>query len=163
MRCRTAERWMSRFVDGELPPSRRDALDGHLVACPRCRSRARDFARLKESLVRPGVPEPLPYFYERLRIRIDEREKAAPSALWVRWSLRAIPVSLALIGFFIGAIAFVSPAMDSQLSQPEALLLRNDNPLTETKSLFEEEKVENKGMMIIFASNERIPTRRYGP
>ncbi len=163
MRCRAAERWLSRSLDGTLDPSRQNALDGHLAACPRCRALARDYARLGESLGRPAEPEPLPYFWERLRVRIAEQEKAAPAALWLKWSLRAIPVSLALIGFFLGAIAFMSPVLDSQMSQTEALLLRNDNPLTETKTLFEEEKIENKGMMIIFASNERIPTRRYAP
>jgi hypothetical protein len=52
---------------------------------------------------------------------------------------------------------------EDEMSQPEALLLQNTNPLTETNPLFEEEKIENKSLMIIFAGDERIPTRRYVP
>jgi hypothetical protein len=56
-------------------------------------------------------------------------------------------------------VAFLGPH-EEDLSQSEALLLRNTNPLAEAKSLFEETKLENKNMMIIFASDEKDPTRR---
>jgi hypothetical protein len=68
-------------------------------------------------------------------------------------------VALAVILLFIGGLIFLAPGEES-LSQSEALLLRNANPLAEAKSLFEETKLENKNMMIIFAADEKDPTRR---
>ena len=57
---------------------------------------------------------------------------------------------------------FLSPAVDEEMSQPEALLLQNSNPLSETITLFDE-KAENKSLNVIFAVNERSSFRRYGP
>ena len=82
--------------------------------------------------------------------------------MWVRWSVRAVPVSLLLIGFFVAAIVFLSPAVNEEMSQPEALLLQNANPLSETITLLDE-KAENKSLNVIFAVNEVSSVRRYGP
>jgi len=50
------------------------------------------------------------------------------------------------------------------MSQTEVLLLRNLNPLQETRILLEEESVENKNMMLIFSAlEERNDIRRYLP
>ena len=162
MRCRQAERWLTRSADRPLDPSRREALDRHQAACASCRAFAARLALVRTTLAAAPAVEPLPYFIERLRARIEERTKASPSALWLRWSVRAVPVSLLLIGFFVGAIAFMSPAVEEDMSPPEALLLRNANPLSETNALLDE-KAENKSLMVIFAANEIGSARRQGP
>lgn len=161
MRCKEAQKRILRILDGNLPSSRGTDLDGHLGGCPRCLKFQRDCGAILGDLRTEAEVEPLPYFWQRVESRIREREKAEPWSVWLKWSRRAIPVSLLLIGFFIGAIAFLSPAAEDEMSQPEALLLRNINPLAETNALFNEEKIENKNMMIIFAGNERLPSRRY--
>jgi anti-sigma factor RsiW len=163
MRCKEAEKWMLRSLDGALMPDRQKELAGHTGQCPRCQRLEQEYGALVGALRGGPEFEPLPYFWNRLESRIGEREREEPLTAWVKWSLRAIPISLALIGFFLGAIIFVSPMAEDEMSQPEALLLQNTNPLTETNPLFEEEKIENKSLMIIFAGDERIPTRRYVP
>lgn len=162
MRCRTASRWMMRSFDAPLEPELKERLDVHLAACPACRALRSRTELIRSRLAAAPPPEPLPYFYERLRARIDERSKPELAPVWVRWSVRAVPVSLLLIGFFVGAIVFLSPAVDEEMSQPEALLLQNSNPLSETITLLDE-KAENKSLNVIFAVNERSSFRRYGP
>jgi hypothetical protein len=78
----------------------------------------------------------------------------------MRWSLRTIPVALTLIAVFIGAIVFLGPALDDDMSQPAALLIKNANPLSETNALFNEDKLDAKSMMIMFAGNEFASSRR---
>lgn len=163
MRCKEAQKWILRSLDGALPAGRRKDLDDHAGGCARCAKLRRDYGTILDRLREGGEVEPLPYFWPRLDARIREEERQEPWTVWLRWSRRAIPVSLLLIGFFIGAIAFLSPAIDEEMSQPEALLLRNVNPLAETNTLFEEQKIENKSMMIMFAGNEQLPSRRYAP
>jgi predicted anti-sigma-YlaC factor YlaD len=163
MRCRETEKWILRSLDGILDPVRQKALDGHIECCPRCRRLREEYTSLLGRLKSPAEPAPLPRFWERLRSRIADRDRIEPWTVWAKWSLRAIPVSLVLIGCFIGAIAFLSPKLEEDMSQPEALLLQNADPLTGPQTLFNEEKVENRNMMIIFAGDERIPNRRYGP
>jgi anti-sigma factor RsiW len=162
MRCREASRLLMKPADRPLDPGRKDELDAHAAACPACRALRSRLALVRSSLAAPPASEPLPYFYERLRARIDERMRPEPSPLWIRWSVRAVPVSLVLIGFFVGAIVFLSPAVDEEMSQPEALLLQNSNPLSETITLLDD-KAENRSLNVIFAVNERSAVRRYGP
>jgi len=162
MRCRTASRLVLRSFDAPLAPEQKEGLDAHLAACPACRALRSRTALIRSRLAEAAPPEPLPYFYERLRARIDENIRPEPATVWVRWSVRAVPISLLLIGFFVGAIVFLSPAVDEEMSPPEALLLQNSNPLSETITLLDE-KAENKSLNVIFAVNERSSFRRYGP
>jgi anti-sigma factor RsiW len=162
MRCRHARRLCLRSVDVPLDPERARTLESHLAACPACRRLLRRAELVRASLAGGDVPEPLPYFRERLRARIAEPRRPEPIVLWLRWSIRAVPVSLLLIGFFAGAIAFLSPAVNEEISQPEALLLQNVNPLSETITLLDD-KVEDRSLRVIFAVNERSGARRYGP
>lgn len=162
MKCRTAKSWLMRSLDVPLDPERKELLDAHLAACRVCRAFRSRVELVRSGLASGPAPEPLPFFYERLRARIDERLKPESVPVWVRWSVRAVPVSLLLIGFFVGAILFLSPAVDEEMSQPEALLFQNTYPLSEAGTLFDD-KTENKSLNIIFAVNEASSVRRYGP
>jgi predicted anti-sigma-YlaC factor YlaD len=145
------------------PGDRRDEAERHAAGCPDCRSFERDYAPILGMLKAGAEPEPLPYFQERLWAKIAERERAESWTLWLRWSRRAIPVSLALIAVFVGAIFFFGPALEDDMSQPAALLIKNANPLTETNALFNEDKIEARSMMIMFAGAELASSRRYRP
>jgi predicted anti-sigma-YlaC factor YlaD len=164
MKCRKAERWTLLSLDGRLAPDREKKLSEHAEHCPHCRKIRDDYRVILSSLRQEDrEAEPLPYFWERLEPRIVKEPKAEPWTIWLKWSYRAIPVSLALIALFLVAIAFLAPAASDNLSGPEALLLGNANPVAETQTLFNEQKTENRNMMIIFAADDRIPGRRYGP
>jgi predicted anti-sigma-YlaC factor YlaD len=147
-------------MDDRLPESRKGALAGHVAACPGCRAFGRDAGVLLGLLKDGREAEPLPYFRERLWAKIAERQKTESWAVWMRWSLRAIPVALALIAIFIGALVFIGPPLDEDMSSPAALLIKNANPLSETNALFNEDKLEAKSMLIMFAGNEFASTRR---
>jgi predicted anti-sigma-YlaC factor YlaD len=162
MTCRTARHWLLKSADLPVGQGRQERLDAHLADCPACRAYQSRLAIVRDSLAEAPAVEPLPYFQERLRARIDERLKLETSAPWLRWCVRAVPISLLLIGLFVGAIVFLSPAVDEEISQPEALLFQNANPLNETITLFND-RTENKSLHIIFAVNEASPSRRYGP
>jgi anti-sigma factor RsiW len=163
MRCREAEKWLLRSLDGALPSDRQSALDKHLEECPDCRKAQREYLSV-QGILRGGPPvEPLPFFWTRFESRLREQEKLEqPWTVWLKWSRRAIPVAVLLIGFFVGAIAFQPSPADEEMSQPAALLLQNANPLAEANTFFNE-KSEDKNMMIIFAGDERLPGRRYLP
>ena len=162
MRCRTASRLILRSFDAPPDPGTKERLDAHAAVCPACRALRKRAELIRTRLAGAVPPEPRPYFVERLRAKIDENLRPEPVPVWIRWSARAVPVSLLLIAFFAGAIVFLSPAVDEEMSPPEALLLQNANPLSETITLFDE-KAENKSLNVIFAVNERSSFRRYGP
>lgn len=164
MNCQDIEKHILKSLDGRLSPQERQNLQEHLKSCPLCQKREAAYREIFETLKLTAIPDPKPYLWQRLRPRLRERQIFEPWALWRRWCLSAIPVSLMLVAVAAGAIALFIPQNGKELSQSEALLLRNLNPLQETRMILEQEGAENKSMMLIFTSlEERNGQRRYVP
>jgi len=164
MKCRKAERWVLRSLDGVLKKEERRELERHISSCPLCQQREKEYRSIFDVLKKEFPSEPLPYFWERLQVKIKERKEFAPWLLWKEWSLKALPFFLALIVLFVAAMLFLPSWKQEELSQSEILLLQNVNPLQETRTLFEEEELENRSMMLIFtAMEEKNNIGRYLP
>jgi hypothetical protein len=151
-------------LDGKLDPEKKTLLQTHLEKCPSCQRKDRDY-RMIFSLVRPQtVPEPLPYFKERLLAKLEEKGKTAPALLWVKWAHRAVAFSLAAFLLFGAGILFFRPQEPRELSQTEKFLLQDENPLGEAGSILDQQEAEDRNMMLIFASvGDRDVSRRYRP
>jgi len=162
MNCRKAEKWLLRSLDGRLEGGAAVLLAKHLEACPACRKAEADY-RSMLALLRDGRDaEPIPRFWERLGPRLKEETEIVPLLFWERWSLRAIPVFLALV-VMIGGFLFLTPQA-GEMSQSATLLLENRDPLSETQALFEADKPETRTMMLMFASlDEKTTLRRPTP
>jgi len=63
-----------------------------------------------------------------------------------------VPAALGLTAALLAALLILTPGRRSELSSSETLLLHDDNPLEETRTLLEENRLEAKNMMLIFAS-----------
>lgn len=162
MRCKKAEQWMSRALDGGLDARSTGLLKDHLAGCPSCRRVQAEYRSLAALLKNGKEFAPAPRFWERLEPRLREERKIVPLLVYERWCLRAVPVFLALVVFAAGLL-FLTPR-SNEMTRSEVLLLQNVNPLSETRTLFEEEKPENRSMMLIFASaEEAAPARRRLP
>jgi hypothetical protein len=162
MNCRDAERILLLSWDRPLAAAEQAGLDLHRAACPRCRALAGEYAALRNGLRSLPQGTPRPYFWTRLNARIEALEHPAPLTVWRKWCLRAIPVSLFIIGLFIGGLIFL-PAGGDNMSQSEALLLRNTNPAVDTSAYMDETKGVDRNMAIIFAASERTPERKPRP
>jgi anti-sigma factor RsiW len=162
MNCRKAEKWLLMSLDGRLDAGAAGLLEKHLAACPSCRKAEAEY-RSMLSLLRDGRDaEPLPRFWERLAPRLREETEIVPLLFWERWSLRAIPVFLALV-VLIGGFLFLTPQA-GELSQSAALLFEDRDPLQETHALLESGKPETRTMALMFASlDEKTPLRRPTP
>jgi anti-sigma factor RsiW len=160
--CRQAEKLLLRSIDGRLDGRERDLLGKHLAACPACRKAEAQY-RSMFGLLRDGRDvAPLPRFWERLAPRLREETELVPLLFWERWSLRAIPLFLALVILAGGFLLFTPQARE--MSQSAALLLENRDPLSETQALFDTDKAETRTMMLMFASlDDKSPLRRPTP
>lgn len=162
MKCKKTEKLLLRSFDGLINPEEKVKLEEHLKICLLCRTKREEYQSILNTLKENGRPEPKPYFWERLQPKLKERKKYEPWSLWKQWGIRAIPLSLLVVILLAAAIILFIPPQKEELSQSEVLLLRNLNPLQETRTLLEEEKVENKNMMLIFtAMEEKNSVRRY--
>jgi hypothetical protein len=145
MNCRKAEGLLLKSVDGRLDERSGGLLARHLEAC-------RDNLDVA----------PRPHFWQRLEPRLREETELVPLLFWERWSLRAIPVFLALVVLLGGILFFAPQSVD--LGQSATLLLENRDSLSETQVFFETDKPETRSMMLLFASvDERAPARRPRP
>ena len=162
MNCRKAEKCLLRSLDGRLDERAQGLLGKHLESCPACRKAEKEY-RSVFALLRDGRDAaPLPRFWERLEPRLREETELVPLLFWERWSLRAIPVFLALVILIGGFLLFTPPARE--LSQSATLLLEDRDLLSETQSIFEADKAETRTMMLMFASlDEKTPVRRPTP
>ncbi len=154
MNCKKFERLLSRSLDGFLKAGEREKLDEHIESCPSCRRMKEDYELIFDSLREKEFPEPQPYFWERLRPKLRERKKLEAWLFWKQLGLRAVPLSLLFAVLITTVLIFSFPEKNGQLSQSGVLLFQNQNPIQETKTILEEEKVEDKNMMLIFASLE---------
>jgi anti-sigma factor RsiW len=159
MNCKTAEKWILRSLDGRLDEASGRALADHLRECSSCRRMQAEY-RSMLSLLREGKEQPpLPRFWERLEPRLREEEKIVPLIVWEKWCLRAVPVFLALAVLAAGLFV-ATPQQKAAMTQSEVLLLENVNPLTETRTILEEQRPEQRNMMLIFASLDEKPAAR---
>jgi len=160
MRCRKAEKWLLRSVDGRLDEARTRELDSHLASCPACGRAAAEYREMLGLLRTPASEEPLPRFWERLRPGLAEEKKAFPLLAVERWCLRAIPAFL-VVAAVIGAGLLVLAPREVPLTQAE-LLLRDQNPVPEAGTFFEKGPGESRQMELLFAAvEERGPERRF--
>jgi len=163
MSCRSYERWILESLDRRLPPGPSAELEEHLRACPACRRLRAEHAALRGALAGPTPPGPRPGFAARVGARIEASGRTEPERLWRAWSLRAIPVSLFLIGLFVGGLLFL-PGSGSDLTQTEALLINGTVPPSETAAYYDEtKKPEENTMQILFAASDTTTPRRPRP
>lgn len=164
MNCKRAETFISRDFDGLLAVEEKEALKKHLKECSGCQKRMEDYSFMIETLRDQDFPEVKAFFWERLQSRLKEERIFNVWSLWKRWSLRAVPLSVVTVVILALGLVLFLPQPQEELSQTEALLLRNSLPYTETLTFLEEEGTENKSMQIIFtAMEEKQDTRRYFP
>lgn len=160
MDCEKAERLLLCSFDGRLEAKERIWLQDHIKGCPACQNTEQEYGAILGQLKKVDTPEPLPYFKERLLAKLQEKEKALPVLFWQRWATKALAFSLtAFILIGAGFLVFRAPE-PREMSQVEALLLRDENPLTETTSILEAKGPDNGNMMLIFSSMEEKDSAR---
>ncbi len=164
MKCKRAETFLSRSLDGLLAGEEKTALEKHLEGCSSCKKKRDEYVFIAETLGKKDFPEINPYFWERLQPRLKERKKYTFWSEWKQWSLRAVQFSIIAVFALALGLALFLPQPTDALSQTGDLLLGNNPPLPETVTLLDAETGENKSMQLIFMAMEEKPDlRRYFP
>lgn len=161
MNCKKAARLLLLSFDGRLSEKDRRQLEGHVLECPSCQKKERAYGEILNLLRLRHVPEPLPYFEQRLMSKLRLAQQEAPGLFWQKWATRAA-VAFFVVGLFFGSgLLFLKSPEPQELSQAEVLLLRNENPLAEAASILDQNRPEDRNMGLIFAAAEmRGPARR---
>ena len=78
---------LSAYLENDLSPVDRSAVDAHLAACGACAEDLRDLFQAVALLRRLPTPEPPPFLASRVMARIADGE--AEPARWRRWLAQA--------------------------------------------------------------------------
>ena len=104
MNCKEIQKRLSAYLDDELTSGEKSIINKHLRTCQMCQKMAKTFTEVDTLLTILSEPEPKPYFYTRLRLKIPFGEKEYKIA-WIEKIL--FPVSTAAViclGIFIGTL-----------------------------------------------------------
>lgn len=121
MRCRTIQRKLSAFLDGELPEKTTSRISEHLSKCPTCQQEAASLSSVWEGLEEMHETDPSPYFWTRLSARIAQAEER-PFSLEGVWGMLhrllvpATVIAASVVGLWIGGTLYDLYAQD----QPES-------------------------------------------
>jgi hypothetical protein len=160
MNCKNAEKLFLRAHDGLLSKEESKELENHITDCPLCQKNNEEFQNIFDILQKTDFPEPKPYFWERLCPKLKEQKTYEPWQMWKQWGLRAIPLSLLLVLFLASAILVLGPQPREEFSQSGILLFEEQSSFQDTGTILDQEGVEDKNMMLIFASLEEQPGSR---
>lgn len=160
MNCQTAERLLLKSFDNLLDQQEIKILEQHIRNCPQCSRTKEEYKSILGMLRVSDYPEPKPFFWERLQPRLRNNKVFNPWVLWKQWGLRAVSVALITVGILAGVLTFIDLRQPDEMSFSEAFILQEQNPLPDTSSILDEQRVEDKNMMLIFASLEDPQTTR---
>ncbi|MCX5655856.1 MAG: zf-HC2 domain-containing protein [Planctomycetota bacterium] len=117
MICPNETEWVL-YASGELPPSRRQALESHLAGCDACRREAESLARGLAALATlERTPAVRPEVMKTLRDRARTASGARPAVVSIRRRYRWVAAAAAVVVLAIGAATFV-PTICRQAADP---------------------------------------------
>jgi len=122
MRCIAVRKQLNRYLDAELAPDAREAVEHHLSACPACRAALAELqgvAGMWTALKTPPVPEG---FAARVMQEARKRTASKPQRTWASWpwlrwwceqslAMHAGAAVMVVVGVFAGA--FLSGSFSS--------------------------------------------------
>lgn len=118
VRCEEVWREVSNYVDGEIDPVLRAAMDSHLAGCDKCKA-VLDGTRNVLNLFSDERMYPLPLgFSSRLRGKLEQRIYPQRGGAW-GWMVAFAAAALAVGTFAVSnSSAFIKPPLRSEHAQP---------------------------------------------
>ncbi len=144
MDCKGARIWFFLKIDGELSPGDSQVLDSHLAQCPTCMREFRILAIPRR--IGQAIPafEPGPYFYRKLRARIESESQSI--TIWqiiLGLSRQVVPalaaITLALLSIF-AYLQLRGPNQDV-FQAYDRILISGDRPLRMVQGEITDESV----------------------
>ncbi len=132
MRCPVVITLMNRYLDGELPASRREEMELHLRECANCRGSVERLRKLEGVILAapiPPVPETLlPGLMRKAREQKSSRYRPMQPPRVARWATAALLLLGLGLGGLLGIATFrpepEAPLMPQPLEAADSVLPR---------------------------------------
>jgi len=138
MKCRTMERRLSRWLDGECPPREAEAIRAHLEGCEGCRAQWNALLRLDRQLRRepPAASRPVD-----LTCQVMSRLTDRP-----RPRVRFIPLVAAYAALFLLVFGLTWIVLPGPATPPVAIAASEPEPVLFTALLAESGRLHLRGV-----------------
>lgn len=97
---------LSEYVDGELDPATRQALEAHLRACPRCRATHDDLQRVVSRARTSGYREPPRDLWPRVEHALIGPEGRVRRPVVISFTLGRLAAAAGLVALIAGGVAW---------------------------------------------------------
>ena len=102
MKCQEIQKRFSAYLDGELDENQRKIIQSHLRGCTTCQEALNILAETWNLLDTLPKPEPVPYFYTRLKARMASEDTKKTG--WTERILVPISATAAIVlGILVGS------------------------------------------------------------
>jgi hypothetical protein len=81
----------------------------HLAACAECQHRLEELARVFNEVKEVGVPEPSPFFWQHLSVRVNDAIDRDASTAWPQWLRWQVLLPLGAVALIILALMIGVP------------------------------------------------------
>jgi predicted anti-sigma-YlaC factor YlaD len=105
MKCRDVEKMLSAYSDGESPTETNALIESHVRSCESCLRLREENRTIWKALEALPAAKPSPFFYAKLRSRIQSEERLKRTPWTERLLIPASAVAIAIVGFWLGTIA----------------------------------------------------------
>jgi predicted anti-sigma-YlaC factor YlaD len=106
MKCKTLHKKLIFFLENDLPEREAEEIKEHLNECPECRAFAEYMQQTLSVLQKEKSPEVNPFFYTRLKARMESRESLpklnVQEKVWIKILQPAFFTLLLLAGIYTG-------------------------------------------------------------
>ncbi|SHF52926.1 Putative zinc-finger [Mariniphaga anaerophila] len=114
MKCKTLHKKLIFFLEGDLPDKEQKEVREHLEHCADCAAFAQEMKKTLGILELEKSPEVTPFFYTRVKARLENQEEKAEervgSPVWER-VLQPVLFSLLLLAGIYGGFKIGEPAV----------------------------------------------------
>ncbi len=160
MNCREAGKWLSRRIDGELPPAQASLLDAHLSVCYSCTRELQLLAIPRRVSRFLPVPKPSPYLYQRIKANLEPEVRR--NAFWqiVMGLSRQVLLPLGAVTLMI-----ITAFLYAQLSVPKSDVYQSYEriftPTTRPEQIIRAERGDITDDVVLYTLAEQEQGGRY--
>jgi len=103
MKCTTAKKWISEYIDGDLDTQKSVELEGHVSSCAGCKELLADMQKLVQSAHELPDPPERDVPWGKIHARLEERQQvsapgyAEPQAFRPKWGLALMTAMILLV------------------------------------------------------------------
>jgi predicted anti-sigma-YlaC factor YlaD len=105
MKCRDVGKMLSAYSDSESSSENKALIESHVRSCESCRRLLEETRTLWKVLEALPAAKPSPFFYAKLRSRIQSEERIQRTPWTERLLIPASAAAIAVLGFWLGTIA----------------------------------------------------------